>query len=109
MVSVYRAMYTCVCERERETGAVWQREFQPDRGSIAAKLEKNIRFLIETTLRENLPLLLPRPFTFANGVKTGVHSPPTLDLFPPSGITIFRLSPRKRFLIARFNAFPPRV
>lgn len=45
-------------------------------GSIAAKLEKNIRFLIETTLRENLPLLLPRPFTFANGVKTGVHSPP---------------------------------
>lgn len=81
-------------------------------GSIAAKLEKNIRFLIETTLRENLPpppLLLPRhrPFTtFANGVKTSVHLPP-LDLFPPSGITIFRLSPRKRFLIARFNAFPP--
>lgn len=82
---------------------------EPWCGSIAAKLEKNIRFLIETTLRENLPLLLPRPFTFANGVKTGVHSPPALDLFPPSGITIFRLSPRKRFLIARFNAFPPRV
>lgn len=53
-------IHVCVRVRERERERDRSRmakgiSTRPWCGSIAAKLEKNIRFLIETTLGENLP------------------------------------------------------
>lgn len=62
----------CVCECARDRSRMAKGiSTRPWCGSIAAKLEKNIRFLIETTLRENLP--------------------PTHPLLPPSLVTVLSL------------------
>lgn len=106
-------IHVCVRVRERERERDRSRmakgiSTRPWCGSIAAKLEKNIRFLIETTLGENLPSApLVTVLSLLQTALKPVSTLPPPDLFPPSGITIFRLSPRKRFLIARFNAFSP--